>query len=89
MYDETFEQTSIFNTHEKKLRIDELFLEKVKEGVVEDVRALFQFSHVNTSFQFDRNVVDSEEKSALTIAILQKNLVMCKLLLDNKVWMTL
>ena len=70
---------------DRKVHIEELFLEKVKEGQTEDVKALFQISRDDMSFQFDRNVVDLDEKSALTIAILQGNLNMCKLLIENKV----
>ena len=36
-------------------------------------------------FEFDRNIVDQNEKSALVIAIENKDLKMCKMLLDNQV----
>ena len=36
-------------------------------------------------FKFDRNIVDQNEKSALVIAIENKDVKMCKVLLDNQV----
>jgi len=74
-------------TQEEQIRqIEELYLEKVKKGAVDEVRTLFQFSENDNLFQFDRDIVDKEcDQSALTIAIINKHLSMCKLLLDHKV----
>ena len=71
---------------ERKKQVNEFFLEKVKEGAIEDVKALFEFSAAeNSFFKFDYDAKNENKQSALTIAILERNLNMCKLLLKNKV----
>ena len=60
-------------------------MEKVSEGSVEDVRSLFKLCQDNVIFKFNRDIHDQDDKSALTIAIVQKNAEMCELLLEHKV----
>ena len=71
---------------ERKKQINEFYLEKVKEGAIEDVKALFEFSAAEkSSFKFDYDAKNENKQSAVTIAILHRNLNMCKLLLKNSV----
>jgi len=68
-----------------------LYLECVKDDKVEEVKTLFRNKYPDKAdkafptFDFDQNAKDFQEKSALTIAIEQKNLKMCRVLLDNNV----
>ena len=68
-----------------KKEIEEIYLEKVDEGSVDEVEVLFEIIRDESLFEFDRNIVDQNEKSALVIAIENKDVKMCKVLLDNQV----
>ena len=70
----------------RKGAIGQLYLEKVYEGAIGELKALFQISDQDAMFAFDPNIMDREnDQSALSIAIKNKDLTMCKLLLDHKV----
>ena len=69
-----------------KRQLQDLYLEKVTKGAFEDVKTLFELCKNDDSFVFDRDAADRQkEKTALTIAIEQKNIKMCSVLLEHKV----
>jgi len=64
---------------------NEWYLEKVRCGNHMLVDALFKTSYANPSLNFDINVCNVFEKSALRIAIENEDVDMCKILLKHKV----
>ena len=70
----------------KNISLNYLYLNKVNQGLIEDVKALFQFCRHHPKLKLNINTkINQFSKSALRVAIENRDLEMCELLLENKV----